>query len=254
VAAGDLVKVRIRTPVDPVHFDPATEQQAIAWIWVGQEPWHEQPMLNFRDSFRYGYLGSPAVRRTLIGRQLDEHFTIERMDRAAPGEDQLPERGIGANDRAAGAEARVMGATIRGQYFEPHTWPVITLEHAANQRTSAEIVILNICKAHLLRRQATLTQVGNVVRMFARPYARDRQGILGWTAIDAVCPAPAGQFRVIAGPFYYVDPTSNPQPQPAYSLYDWQTSYLKLRPPEKNAEEWEPFRDEGGQLIFRGQP
>jgi len=59
----------------------------------------------------------------------------------------------------------------------------------------ADIEILEVCPATLWRREATTKQWGFVPALGESGYDLKRAGILGWTAIDAQCPAPTGHVR-----------------------------------------------------------
>jgi len=54
---------------------------------------------------------------------------------------------------------------------------------------------------------------------------------MGWSAIDARCPAPVGRVRLQAGPLYH--PTGQTS-----RLSNWSSSYVWLRPPRRYPEEW----------------
>jgi hypothetical protein len=128
-----------------------------------------------------------------------------------------------------------IGAWLKGRRVRAPEWPALALRSEYGGNPSAQIEILEICPAaKLYRRTATLTQVGVIVTTGDLKYAKNRKGTLGWTAIDAQCPAPDGQVRFQAGPFYYSDVMDDPQP-----LADWSGSYGHLRPPEKYPEEWQ---------------
>lgn len=116
----------------------------------------------------------------------------------------------------------------------PREWPTLNLYSQTGGSPSAQVEILEICPAaKVYRRTATMTQVGIVLGISDRKYPIVRTGTLGWTAIDAHCPAPDGHVRFEAGPFYYVnglDPDL---------LTNWSLSYRELRPPAKHPQEWQ---------------
>jgi len=191
---------------------------------------------------RFGYLGTARVRRALLGRQLHERFSIELDEDADGSVDAVPLDGI------LEADATRMNSLRRSlvsgkQMLAARTWPGVELSQRG-PRSSADMEILNICEARLYRRTATLTQVGMVFAPGDAGYPLRRKGVLGWTAIEAKCPAPDGNIRLQAGPFYRrVGEEENSR------LADWNSSYIRLRPPLEHPEEWRVVRDEPWKVV-----
>jgi hypothetical protein len=113
-------------------------------------------------------------------------------------------------------------------------------------KPAAQIEILAICKARLLRRTASLSQFGIVFATGDTRYASARKGTLGWTVIEAQCPAPDGQFRIQAGPFHHTGDSLD-----GTWLADWSSSYVRLRPAAQHPEEWEVARELVWETINR---
>jgi hypothetical protein len=118
---------------------------------------------------------------------------------------------------------------IGGQFAVPLKWPGLKLRDDGMGSSSAQIEILAVCKARLYRRTATLTQRGLVVTSGDAKYGNSRKGTLGWTAIDAQCPAPDAK-----------DP---------WLLADWSSSYLRLRAPAEHPEEWIVLQPTAQEII-----
>jgi hypothetical protein len=127
---------------------------------------------------------------------------------------------------------------IDGRWVGPAEWPALSLAGSGMIEGAAQIEIINICKARLFRRTATLDQRGFVWSSGDAGYPTERKGTLGSTAIDAQCPGPDGHIRFQAGPFYPGGGASDRS-----RLADWGGSYVRLRPPEKYPQEWALAQD-----------
>ena len=221
VSPGDLVKARVRTL-------RAHGVQTV-WVWTGREPESAVGAQRQADVDTFGDLGLGRARIALIGRRLHERFEIHLEPAADQYVDAFPLRGISITQ--FGALEKV--EQIRGRWLAPPVWPELPLGSSAVGQSSADIEIINICKARLFRRTATLDQRGLVWASGDAGYAKERKGTLGWTAIDAQCPEPDGHIRFQAGPFYHSVRASE-----GNRLADWGESYVRLRPPEKYPKEW----------------
>lgn len=232
VQAGDLVKALVTvTKVgkgrDGTSYTRNLPPQAV-WVWTGREPAGEPPP--GWDFGTFGMMGDPHSRALFIGRRLHAQLELQ----GAPGYRgywaDLPVR-VFIDYRFS----RMHGALIDGHYFETPQWPELLLTDDA-VTTSARVEILEICHdAKLYRRTATLTQYGVLFGWGDdRGHQTERQGTLGWSALEAECPEPDGRIRFQAGPFY----DSESQNGNGARLVDWDGSYKALRPPDKHPEEW----------------
>jgi hypothetical protein len=174
-------------------------------------------------------LGGVQARATLIGRHLHEQFQIDLREGASPHNGTFPVRGLIDSELS---RLRTTGL-VHGVWVGPLEWPEVALSSISGGKPSARIEILAICPdAKLYRRTATLIQNGIVITTGDIHYPRHRQGTLGWSAIEAQCPAPDGHVRFQAGPFHYSDLHS------PTLLMDWSDSYVELRPADQHPEEW----------------
>jgi hypothetical protein len=228
VRPGDLVKAKLTvTTVDSHGSTRNNPPPQIIWVWTGRAP---QPETG-ADFGTYGMLGGEQPRATLIDRHLHEQFQIVLREGISPevGIGTLPERGL-IDYKFSRLRTT---ALVHGVWVGPLEWPEVALRRMGEGRPSARIEILEICPAaRLYRRTATLTQDGIVVTTGDINYPRHRQGTLGWSALDAQCPAPDGHVRFQAGPFHLSDLQS------PTLLYDWSDSYVRLRPADQHPEEW----------------
>jgi hypothetical protein len=169
-------------------------------------------------------------RSAFIGRQLNEQFEIHLGPGANRDTGNLPVDGVIAYPPST----LTVGASIKGRLVPPPQWPALALRGMGGGNPSAQIEILEICPAaRVYRRSAALSQLGIIVTTGDLKYRVYRHGTLGWTAIDAHCPAPDEHVRFQAGPFYYSD-IKDPN-----LLADWSVSYISQRPPRKHPEEWQ---------------
>lgn len=200
------------------------------WLYTGRDLTRTDAQSQNNEELTFGSLGIARIRRTLIGRQLHERFTVELSPDAESSTDAIPLNGIQTSD--PGEETLVFPYINGNRVMNPLRWPGIKLSPGAmERRSSAQIKVINICAARLLRRTATMTQMDLIVGPGELGHANSRKGVLGWTAIDASCPAPDGKVRSQAGPFYHS--------QAEYDrLADWNQSYMRLRSPELHPEEW----------------
>jgi len=225
INAGDLVKARITvTTVSEGGSTRENPPTTIAWVWTGRD---SEPYASFAT---YGMLGGDRPRSTFIGRHLHELFEIFLPPKADPKTGDLPENGI-----LAFPQSRLsVGAMIEGQLVPAPEWRTVALRGEGGGNPSAQIEIIEICpSAKVYRRTGTLNQLGLIFTVGDMKYAMSRQGTLGWTAIEAQCPAPDGHVRLQAGPFYYSTILDD------HALADWSTSYMSLRPPRKHPDEWQ---------------
>lgn len=229
VMPGDLVKAKLT--VTTVYGQGSTQHNPdpqVIWVWTGRT---SQPETG-QDVGTYGQLGGEQPRATLIARHLHEEFQIELREGASNAAGSFPVRGFIDSEQSRLRTS----APLHGTYVGPLKWPDVSLRSfgGMEKTLSARIEILEICPgAKLYRRNATLTQDGIVVTTGDIRYPRHRQGILGWSALEAQCPAPEGHVRFQAGPFHHFD-LSSPT-----LLMDWSDSYAELRPPDKHPEEWQ---------------
>ena len=231
VKPGDLVKVQLQMTTGLQGSAETPEfRPRIMWLWVGRElagtDWKSQN----QEELTFGSLGSARVRRTLIGQRPHAQFNIELEPGAEGSTNSLPQSAIRTDP--LGFETLKGAYRDAHQVMNPRRWPGFELSrHGAVP--SARLEVLNVCRARLLRRTATMTQFGLILNYGEPGYAMHREGTLGWTAIEAQCPAPDGPVRFQAGPFYY------PGDAGSHRLADWSSSYIQLRSPLQYPEEWE---------------
>jgi hypothetical protein len=89
-----------------------------------------------------------------------------------------------------------------------------------------------------------LNQTGAISATGDAHYASARSGTLGWTAIEAQCPAPDGKVRFQAGPLYHTGESES-----RTWLADWSSSYLRVRPPRRHPEEWQEIVEPSWSVI-----
>jgi hypothetical protein len=242
VGAGDLVKAKVLVTT-PYGYDVGytiTRDPKIIWVWTGRAPQVGEDQL-LTDLYTFGYLGDERIRLTFIGRRPHEQFEIHLQPGAQSSTEEIPLRAIIDNPRS---QLRVEGE-IGGKFAVPLEWPGFYLSDPDKLMgsSSAQIEVLAVCKARLYRRTAILTQRGLVATSGDVKYGNSRKGTLGWTAIDAQCPAPDGHIRLQAGPFYYFD-AKDP-----WLLADWSSSYLRLRAPAEHPEEWIVLQPTAQEII-----
>jgi hypothetical protein len=229
VRPGDLVKAKVTvTTVDNQGRTRDPSPPHVIWVWTGRTP---QPVTG-QDVSTYGTLGGAQPRATLINRHLHEQFQIALREGASNVIGAFPVRGF---IDSQWTRLRT-SAPLHGMYVGPLKWLDVNLRSfgGLEKTPSARIEILEICPgAKLYRRTATLTQDGIVITTGDINYPRHRQGILGWSALEAQCPAPEGHVRFQAGPFHDSDLSSPTM------LMDWSDSYAELRPPDQHPEEWQ---------------
>jgi hypothetical protein len=231
VKPGDLVKVRLQMttglhgPAETPEFQPR-----IMWLWVGRELVRTDWKSQNEAELTFGSLGSARVRRTLIGQRLHAQFSIELEPGAEGSTNALPQYAIRTD--SLGFETLKGAYRDSHQVMNPRRWPGIELGRYSAV-ASARLEVLNICRARLLHRTAKMTQFGLILNYGEPGYAMHREGTLGWTAIEAQCPAPDGPVRFQAGPFYYAGDAGS------HRLADWSSSYIHLRSPLQYPEEWE---------------
>jgi hypothetical protein len=230
VRPGDLIKARVAvTTVDLRGSTEGNPDPQVIWVWTGREP-ETDPQHEVADYHTFGSLGGKPPRAVFIGRHLHEQFEIHLEAGADPDTGDLPMRGILADPLSR----LKMTTSIDGHLVGPLKWPALGLRGQGGGNPSAQIEILAICPAaKLYRRAATLTQDGAIFTAGDMKYDSHRSGTLGWTAIDAQCPAPDGHVHFQAGPFYYFDLFA-----PGV-LAGWSASYVRLRPPAQHPEEWQ---------------
>jgi hypothetical protein len=229
--AGDLVKAEVLvTTARAGGAAPAQRTPRTIWVWLGREA-DAAPTSAEMETF--GYAGAPRPRRAFIGRQLHERFRMQLTAGADPSYDSLPLNGIIGLRQAALATV----AFVDEHELQPREWPALNLRADGDGESSAEVTVLAICDAKLLRRTATLRQKGFIMSSGDAQYDFNREGTIGWTAIDAECPAPDGHVRFEAGPFYHP-----PSLGDRSRLADWSATYVQKRPAKDHPEEWEPWK------------
>jgi hypothetical protein len=232
VEAGDLVKASLRViaePATPSVSEKEPEAHTV-WVWTGRLPKVEVSGEPTFDMDTFGDVGVGRARIAFIGRRLHEQFEMHMQPGSRGGADALPVRGIIGNEYAS----LNVSAEIGGRRAAPLEWPSVQLTRNGVGQPAAAIEILNICKARLFRRSATLVQRGTAAGWGDVGYEKKRQGTLGWTAIDAQCPGPDGHVHFQAGPF-------NHSGTGGMRLLDLGASYMRLRPPGKHPEEWRVY-------------
>lgn len=226
VAAGDLVKLRLvvarecKGPGEEFIGRSAPEE---IWLWTGREPSPQRPDQNeFQDRLRWGDLGSPRFRTTLIGRYVGEKLRIQR---AKPVHfESIPLRGFSLFE--------IEHVATLFQRRDETRWP---WWEVASSTVWSEVEILAACEGSLHRRTATISQTGSVTSMFGqRHFSSERQDKIRWSALEGKCEAGEPAVRLEIGPMYFVHIT---QWQPT-NLYQWSASYRRLRPPDKFPEEY----------------
>jgi hypothetical protein len=230
--AGDLVKAQIivlSQPRNPAAARRPQESKTV-WVWLGREVWPSETR-SIEGLETFGELGSGRARKTFIGRQLNERFRMD-LEAGAGGYDELPLQGI-----ISVAHARLEGvARIDDRLVRARDWRSVLLARLGDGPASAEVTILNICDAQLFRRTAVIVQKGLIPTIGGHGFDFNRQGTVGWTAIDAQCPTPDGHIRFEAGPFHHSTTISDRS-----QLAGWQRTYIRLRPAEKFPNEWESW-------------
>jgi hypothetical protein len=228
VRPGDLVKAEVTVTTVGHQGRTSSPAPQVTWVWTGRAP----ELAAGEELGTFGTLGGEQPRATLIDRHLHERFQIELREGASHEIGAFPVR-VFIDSQWTRLRT---SAPLHGMYVGPLEWPDVELRsYGGMEKTpSARIEILEICPcAKLYRRTATLTQDGIVVTTGDITYPRHRQGILGWSALEAQCPAPEGHVRFQAGPFHGSD-LSSPT-----LLMNWSGSYAELRPPDQHPEEWQ---------------
>ena len=211
VTPGDLVRVRL--------------QERVVWLWVGHEP----PVdggFRIPTAAPFGNMGSPDVRTALIGRMEHEKFTL-RLNVGSQRSVAVPAHVFFTDplghDRIVPGDAKAMPSSVPD-------WPRVLLtaaEHSADLVLDAEI--LQVCKAKLFHRTATLRQWGWVVGWGEQRWKTAREGQLTWSLLDSQCAGPSGNLKIQVGPLHSTDQGN---------LFNWPASYLDLRPAAQFPEEW----------------
>lgn len=232
--AGDLVKAEVLVTTPRWRWAGAASPRPglprTIWVWLGREA-GAQPTAAEMETF--GYPGAPRPRRAFIGRQLHERFRMQLTPGADSSYDPLPVNGVIGLRQSSLATV----AFVDHHELQPREWPALNLREEGDGESSAEVTVLAICDARVLRRTAILRQKGLVPGGGDIQFDFNRKGTIGWTAIDAQCPAPDGHVRFEAGPFYHT-----PLGSDGTRLADWSATYVRKRPAERYPEEWEPWK------------
>jgi hypothetical protein len=222
-----LIKAEVLVTTPRLSGRPVRPARTV-WVWVGREA-----ATTFVEEETFGSLGGRRVREAFIGRQLHETF---RMQVRAGGRllyDPLPVNGIIGLPQS---QLRI-AAFVDGREVQPRASPALNLAEPGDGQSSATVTVLAICDARVFRRKAVLSQKGSILSFGEIQFDFNRKGTIGWTAIDAQCPAPEGHVRLEAGPFYH-----SPLGSDRTRLAEWSTTYVAKRPPKKHPEEWEPVK------------
>lgn len=212
VNAGDLVQVQVtwNRKTNIVEGNQVTAKREVrpetttAWLWTGREPEVVDPLIAFLEgasgrTSSWGYLGSPSLRAGLIGQALNSSFRFLHK----PGsESTVP----------------LSGLILASGFFTVQSDETLDLK------------ILKICRGHLLRREATLRQMG-WVPFPSTDVKLSRHGTLRWAALEGDCGPTEAKIRFQTNALY----------QPAKGetvLLDWHASYERLRPYSKFPEDY----------------
>ena len=212
VKAGDLVQVRVtwNRKTNIVEGNQVTEKREVrpdtttAWLWTGREPEVVDPLIAFLEgasgrTSSWGYLGSPSLRAGLIGQALNSSFRFLHK----PGsETTVP----------------LSGLILAGGFFTVQSDDTLDLK------------IIKICRGHLYRREAVLSQMG-WVPFPSTDIKVSRRGTLRWSALEGECGPGDGKVRFQTNALY----------QPAKGetvLLDWHASFERLRPYSRFPEDY----------------
>lgn len=219
VKAGDLVNVSIikyYTSRETGEVVRKSSQRTL-WLWVGQEP----EKRDWKSLGSWGDLGSPRLRKQLIGRAVGEKMEI-KLDEKAEGFVDVPLYGF--------TLPLEKGHTL---YSESMVWPSAKIGYSSPKGAPlAEIEILDTCRGHLYRRSGVIKQWGYVQNAFEENYKKFREGIIRWSAVEGACGPGNGVVRLEIGPIYFYKNRSD------LSLYNWTNSYRSHRSREKYPEDY----------------
>lgn len=229
VSPGDLVKARLQV----VTADPATAAHDV-WVWVGREPTPDPRRQPPDTSARYGDMGSARFREALIGRRLHETFFLRGIAYpSGSGDEFVPFFAFQIGEILGG-----LGATADDEAVAPPlAWPVVKLRVPNDApEIRAHVEILQVCDARLYQRTAIMRQWGIILFEWGGNPPVARKTELGWSKIEADCPAPEGRLQVQIGPLS----------SSWHSARRWDHTYLELRPPSRFPEEWSAARARPG--------
>ena len=236
VEPGDLVKIQLTTSRTckgvengQSNFVGQTEPHT-AWLWTGREPDLSMPHTNkWQEQNRWGGLGSERFRAVLIGKRVGEKFRVRLAD-GAEGFESIPLNGFSVIQDFATTLFQIRDELPR--------WPDYQI---ASRELWANVEILSACGGALHRREATLEQRGAVSSMFGQNYASRRADTIRWSALEGRCGSPDGKVWLQIGPLYYVH-IKDKRPT---NLYDWASSYKRLRPAIEFPEEYNVKESKG---------
>ena len=236
VRAGDLVQIKVRVAVAPSHYQARSitnerREPAILWLWTGKEP----DLREHSSLSAWGDLGSPRVRKALVGRAVGARILF------APDKkwiEAVPLKGFAVQD----AYKLIDNGTLE----KPKLWRHVEL---ADRRAwldpearGLEIEILQTCEGRLLRRTALMRQSGTIFNIFEMSYRSKREGTLRWSALEGTCASPVSKVRFEIGPLYYYRGRAD------HDLYNWEDSYRRMRPPAKYPHEYMICSQQGGPI------
>jgi len=224
VQAGDLVKLVVVSTIGGHIADQKVRmgKPKVVWIWTGTEPESQ----TFVDERKWGSLGSVAIRRAVVGRNVGDQFEIRVSESSQLRIAYVP---------AYGFFVRYQGNStlVRG---DPYPYVVIAERNSSTEQKS-EVEIVTTCPGQLYRRTAEVTQWGLWPGWGGTKTRTFRKGTLRWSALEAKCPAPDGNVRFEVGPLYVGAPHDD-----SY-LQNWRMTYRRARPPEEFSQEYVERRD-----------
>jgi hypothetical protein len=197
-----------------------TRHPKVLWVWTGREPAGSGDY--YADVMSWGNLGAARVRRALIGHRLGETIEI-RAEEPFEEFDALPVRGLSLQPSRM--------STLFPNHGNP--WPhVVVANYSRSEPTWSTFEILKVCRGHLYRRTAQVTQWGQVANQGDMNYANSRRGTLHWNAVEGDCGSGQEKVRMETGPLYFA------RYEDAHRLYNWTDTYSKYRPREKYPQDY----------------
>lgn len=220
VTAGALVQIRAK---DLGQGGKSSEDQHTFWLYTGRQRGGE----SLYRSSTYGYveyLGSPRIRRALIGRRVGDIFLLHPPPEKEGKKLQevVPFKALIGPLIARSPEVAEKAPPSRRSeaVWRTNHW---ALGQGA-KRFLLEIKIVKVCNALLYKRTDRLDQWGKIVNLQnveGRHYSDSRSGALTLLALEAQC-AGSAPIRLQAGPYY----SEQYQRRPG-ELWQWERSYMR---------------------------